>query len=96
MPNDSQEFPPCTRCGHTIDEHVRPQGKQLPWPCRKCECPGFVVARELHEDVKHTSSLRIASAIEDLRARDFSRELIEELLAALVLDVFEPPDDAHG
>lgn len=101
QPTDPGGFPDCTRCGHPFEAHVRPEGKGpngegLPWPCRMCECPGFVVSRTLTEDVKHTSSLRIISAVEDLRAREFTRELIEELLVAIVADVFDkPPPDSE-
>ena len=95
MPNDSPELPPCTRCGHTIDEHVRPQGKKLPWPCRKCECPGFVIARDLHEDVKHTSGLRIESAVQDLLDRNTSTEEILDIIEKVLvnLSIMSAEDD---
>lgn len=92
MPNDSQDFPPCTRCGHTLDEHVRPEGKGLPWPCRKCECPGFVVSRDLHEDVKHTSTMRIESAVEDLLGREVEAEEIEEIINRVLVRLGVRPD----
>lgn len=45
------EMPPCSRCQHPIEVHARPltapppgePGK--PWPCTRCDCPGFVVSQ---------------------------------------------------
>lgn len=72
QPTDPESFPDCTRCGHPFEDHIRPEGKGphgegLPWPCRICDCPGFVVSRELHEDVRHMAGLRLQAAVEELR-----------------------------
>lgn len=73
-----EQFPNCTRCGHSLEDHDRPGEKGLPWPCAKCECPGFVVARDLHEDIRHTTKLRIADAIADVYPERMTAEQIHE------------------
>jgi hypothetical protein len=43
----SDNLPNCSRCDHPFEEHRWPGPGQKPWPCAKCDCPGFVFVSPL-------------------------------------------------
>lgn len=63
---------------------MRPEGKRLPWPCRKCDCPGFVVARDLKEDVKHMGTLRLENAVAELYPEHLGADEIQQIASDVI------------
>lgn len=91
-PTQGKDMPTCTRCSHSFDEHERPGVPGKSWPCTKigCDCAGYVVARDLREDVKYMATKRLEVAVSELYPEHFGADEIQQKVS----DVIQRVDDA--